>query len=93
MLQEDLPGIIDHAWDGHAYQYPDLDKSGFKKMVNNIIDNPTEAISYTNGKTYFWDDANQTIIIHNSQSTGFKGTIMKPNTGYQYYLDEVAKNQ
>jgi filamentous hemagglutinin len=77
-----------HAFDKHVVtqaEFPEINtKQQFGEHVENILNNPTEMKTLSNGRTAYWDDATQTVIIRNPAATD-GGTAFRPTVGKAYF--------
>jgi RHS repeat-associated protein len=77
-----------HAFDKHVVQggeFPGITTSEqFSSTIENIINNASDIRILSNGRTAYWDDASQTVVIRNPSAVD-GGTAFKPNQGKTYF--------
>ena len=54
------------------------------KHIDNIINNPSETKSLSNGRTAYWDNNTKTVVIHDPKSKD-GGTAFIPTNGKKYF--------
>jgi filamentous hemagglutinin len=70
-----------HVFDKHVIQngeFPGIiTRDEFAKYIENIMNTPSDFKSLSNGRTAYWDDASQTVVIRDPR-TADGGTPFKP---------------
>ncbi len=78
-----------HAFEKHVKEFAEVTTRGqFAELISRIITNPSEIKYLRNGRTAYWADAHQTIVILNP-NVPEGGTAFKPIAGKQYF-DELV---
>jgi RHS repeat-associated protein len=77
-----------HAYDKHVSQrgeFPEVNnQQEFAKTVDQVIKNPTRSKPLSNGRTAYYDDNTNTLVITNPSSSD-GGTCFRPTNDGSYY--------
>jgi RHS repeat-associated protein len=70
--------VTQHAFVKHAGEFGNITRNEFQGLVQETMANPSEVRSLSNGRTAYWSDSQQMVVIENgtapSQSTAFRPT-------------------
>jgi hypothetical protein len=69
-----------HAWDDHRGEFDVINRDDFAELIDGIILNPSDSKPLPRGRTAYWDDAEQAIVITDPYSYD-GGTAYKPRHG------------
>ncbi len=73
--------VTQHAFVKHAGEFGNITRNEFQSLVQETMANPSEVRSLSNGRTAYWSDSQQMVVIENgtmpSQSTAFRPTAGK----------------
>jgi RHS repeat-associated protein len=76
--------VTQHAYLKHAGEFGNIGRNEFQGLVQETMSNPSEVRSLSNGRTAYWSDSQQMVVIENgtapSQSTAFR-----PSGGKSYF--------
>jgi RHS repeat-associated protein len=74
-----------HAFEKHIGEFPGLStQRDLQQLVKDVIDNPTVSKSLSGGRTAYYDEGSNTVVITNpSASDG--GTAFRPTNGLEYF--------
>jgi hypothetical protein len=86
MLSADAQQIAKgHAWSKHKGEFPEFSTEGeFAQHIDQIMANPSAAKNLTRGRTAFWDEKTQTVVIRDPNSPDL-GTAFKPKNDKAYF--------
>lgn len=73
-----------HSWAKHQGEYPGKSQQDFEKIVDETILHPDDVKQLSRGRTAYWNDAEQTIVIHDPSSPD-GGTAFRPTDGKAYF--------
>jgi pyocin large subunit-like protein len=74
-----------HAYNEHIEDFPGIEtRSEFAQFINNLINNPSEVKPLNRGRTAYWDDTTDTVIIVDPSDID-GGTAFKPTGGKDYF--------
>lgn len=73
-----------HAFLKHAGEFGGIGKNEFKQLVQETISNPSDARSLANGRTAFWNESEQMVVIKNPNAAD-GGTAFRPTAGKAYF--------
>ena len=73
-----------HAFSKHAQEFGFRTQTEMARHVENVINNPTAVRQLSNGRTVYWHDPTQSVVIRNPQSID-GGTVFKPTAGRSYF--------
>jgi filamentous hemagglutinin len=79
-----------HAFEKHVLQEGAFEGLGistrdqFARHIENVINNPTATRQLSGGRTAYWDDATNTVVIRNPRSAD-GGTAFQPVNGRAYF--------
>jgi filamentous hemagglutinin len=74
-----------HAWSKHKGEFPQFStEAEFAQHIDHVMTNPTASKSLAKGRTAFWDDMSQTVVIRDPNSPDL-GTAFKPKNGQAYF--------
>jgi filamentous hemagglutinin len=81
-----------HAFDKHVVQrgeYPEIaTREEFADLINEVIRNPTDRKSFGDGRTGYWHEDLETVVIVNPYDPE-GGTAFRPREGREYYDEQV----
>lgn len=84
-LQDDAERIArGHEWVKHRTDFPGLSQADFEAMIKRIMADATEAKKLTAGRTAFWDESTNTVVIYDPSSPDL-GTAFRPRRGKSYF--------
>jgi len=66
-----------------------MSKSDFRDLIKETIEHPSASKQLSRGRTAYWNDAKQTVVITDPASPD-GGTAFRPPQG-KYYFDVVLK--
>jgi RHS repeat-associated protein len=70
--------VTQHAFTEHVGEFGNITRNEFQSLVQETMANPSEVRSLSNGRTAYWSDSQQMVVIENgtapSQSTAFRPT-------------------
>ena len=73
--------VTQHAFAKHAGEFGNITRNEFQSLVQETMANPSEVRSLSNGRTAYWSDSQQMVVIENgtapTQSTAFRPTAGK----------------
>ena len=73
-----------HAFEKHAAEFGFKSQSEMAAHIENVMAKPTAVRNLSRGRTAYWDDATQSIVIRNP-SAADGGTAFKPIEGRAYF--------
>jgi hypothetical protein len=74
-----------HAFDKHLGEFPEVStRQEFQQVIDNVIENPTDSKSLSNGRTAYYDSQSNTLVITDPSSAD-GGTAFRPTNGVGYY--------
>jgi filamentous hemagglutinin len=74
-----------HAWSKHKGEFPELSTADeFAQHIAQIMAKPSASKNLAKGRTAFWDDQTETIVIRDPSSPDL-GTAFKPRNGQAYF--------
>jgi RHS repeat-associated protein len=76
-----------HAWTKHGADFQQMgisNQQDLTTVLQDIMQNPTESASLSDGSTAYWSEPYQTIVIHNPADPDL-GTAFPPDDGYWFY--------
>jgi RHS repeat-associated protein len=73
-----------HAFLKHAGEFGNITKNEFKDLVQETISNPSDARSLANGRTAYWNESEQMVVIKNPNAAD-GGTAFRPTAGKSYF--------
>jgi len=73
-----------HAFLKHAGEFGNITKNEFKELIQETITNPSEVKSLANGRTAYWNESEQTVVIKNPNAAD-GGTAFQPKAGKAYF--------
>jgi hypothetical protein len=73
-----------HAWSKHQQDFAGLTKDDVAKLIDRIMNHPSDSKLLTAGRSAFWDDVSRTVVIRDPNSPDM-GTAFKPARGRAYY--------
>jgi len=73
-----------HAFVKHAGEFGNVTQNEFKSLVQETIANPSDARSLSNGRTAYWSDSQQMVVIKNPGALD-GGTAFRPTAGKAYF--------
>ena len=81
-----------HAWNDHVgtgeFKGMFNGQDDFANYIENVMNNATEIKQLQDGRTGYWDDANQAVIIHNPNAKD-QGTAFQPKDGKAYFDEQL----
>ena len=77
-----------HAYVEHGAQFGFTTREEMAEHIERIMNRPSAVRSLNRGRMAFWDDASQTIVIHDPYRVD-QGTAFIPDHGLQYFLEEI----
>ncbi|WP_058189827.1 RHS repeat-associated core domain-containing protein [Terracidiphilus gabretensis] len=79
--------VVNHAYNKHVVgrgEFGDITPNEFKSRVEDTILNPSDSRSLSNGRTAYWNDKEQMVVIENSTSPS-QSTAFRPTGGKSYF--------
>jgi RHS repeat-associated protein len=73
-----------HAFAKHAGEFGFTNSGQMATHVENVMTNPSAMRNLSGGRTAFWDNASQSVIIRNPSAVD-GGTAFKPASGISYF--------
>jgi hypothetical protein len=77
-----------HAFDKHVVgqgEYPEYStREEFARHIDDVIKNPSESKPLSNGRSAYWDESSDTVVITNPNDP-HGGTAFRPSQGKAYY--------
>ena len=74
-----------HAWSKHKGEFPQFStEAEFAQHIDRVMAIPSASKTLTKGRTAFWDDQTQTVVIRDPNSPDL-GTAFKPKNGKVYF--------
>ena len=73
-----------HAFAKHAGEFGFTNPGQMATHVENVMTNPSVMRNLSGGRTAFWDNASQSVIIRNPSAVD-GGTVFKPTSGISYF--------
>ena len=73
-----------HAFAKHAGEFGFTNPGQMAAHVENVMTNPSAMRNLSGGRTAFWDNASQSVIIRNPSAVD-GGTVFKPTSGISYF--------
>jgi RHS repeat-associated protein len=83
--------VVKHAYDKHVVkkgEFGDISPDQFKARVKDTVTNPSDLRSLSNGRTAYWSDSQQMVVIENSTSPS-QSTAFRPTNGKSYFLNNL----
>jgi len=82
-----------HAWDDHIVEEGQFQgmfntQDDFANYIDDVMNNATEVKQLQDGRTGFWDEANQAVVIHNPNAKD-QGTSFQPKDGKVYFDEQL----
>lgn len=77
-----------HAWNKHRQEFPGLTQDDFAKLIARIMNVPSDFKQLAAGRSAFWDDASQAVVIQDPNSPDMS-TAFKPARG-KIYFDNLS---
>ena len=72
-----------HAFAKHAGEFGNLTQNEFKSLIQETIVTPSDVRSLSDGRTAYWNDSAQVVVIKNPNADG--GTAFSPSGGKAYF--------
>jgi len=77
---------------GHSYakhvilqkEFPGFSRRQFESHIRNILNNPSEMKNLSKGRTGYWDEISETVIVRNPFAKD-GGTAFRPTTKKEFY--------
>jgi RHS repeat-associated protein len=76
--------VTQHAYGKHAGEFGNITRNEFKDLVQETMANPSEVKSLSNGRTAYWNDKEQMVVIENGTAPD-KSTAFRPTNGKSYF--------
>ncbi len=73
-----------HAYGKHAKEFGNISRDQFKGLVQDTIENPSDSRPLSNGRTAYWSDSQQMVVIKNPNAAD-GGTAFMPTGGKAYF--------
>jgi filamentous hemagglutinin len=73
-----------HAFAKHAGEFGFTSPAQMATHVESVMTNPSAMRSLGGGRSAFWDNASQSVVIRNPSAID-GGTVFKPTTGISYF--------
>ena len=73
-----------HAFEKHAAEFGVETPEELEEVVKDTLENATQSRELTDGRTAYYDEETNTLVIVNSSSPD-GGTVFKPETGKTYF--------
>jgi filamentous hemagglutinin len=73
-----------HAFLKHAGEFGSVSQAGFKELVKDTISHPSDFKYLSNGRSAFWSESNQMVVIRNPGAVD-GGTAFSPTAGKAYF--------
>ncbi|MFW9928709.1 MAG: hypothetical protein ACFFD1_04910 [Candidatus Thorarchaeota archaeon] len=69
-------------------EFPGFSQYKFQRLIQSILNNPTEMKLLDRGRIGYWDQNTGTVIVRDPVRWD-GGTAFKPITGYDYFLKKL----
>ena len=76
--------VTQHAYLKHAGEFGNIGRSEFQRLVQETMSNPSEVPSLSNGRTAYWSDSQQMVVIENGTAPT-QSTAFRPSGGKSYF--------
>jgi RHS repeat-associated protein len=76
--------VTQHAYLKHAGEFGNISRNEFQELVQETIANPSEVRSLSNGRTAYWSDSQQMVVIENGTAPT-QSTAFRPSGGKSYF--------
>lgn len=74
-----------HAYNEHREEFPEIEtQDEFARLINEIMNSPSEVKQLSNGRTAYWDDISNTLVI-TAPGVTEGGTAFRPTAGKEYF--------
>lgn len=79
-----------HAFEKHVLQQGEFSGLGirtraqFAQHIENVVNNPTSSKMLSNGRSAYWDESTNTVVIRNPKASD-GGTAFRPVNGRAYF--------
>ena len=74
-----------HAFNDHGGEFPEIEtRKEFAQLIDDIMNNPSEVKHLSNGRTAYWDDTSNTLVITDPGDID-GGTVFRPTDGKNYF--------
>jgi pyocin large subunit-like protein len=73
-----------HAFEKHASEFGDITQDEFQDLVQDTIENPSDSKALSNGRTAYWNESQQMVVITNPNAAD-GGTAFMPSAGVTYF--------
>ena len=73
-----------HAFAKHAGEFGGVTQTEFKGLVQETMANPSDVRTLSNGRTAYWSDSQQMVVIKNPGAAD-GGTAFRPTAGKSYF--------
>jgi RHS repeat-associated protein len=73
-----------HAFAKHGAEFGNISQGEFQALVKDTISNPSDFKYLSNGRSAFWSDQNQMVVIRNPGAAD-GGTAFSPAAGKAYF--------
>ena len=74
-----------HAWSKHRGEFPEFSsEEDFAEHVDEVMTSPTDSKNLAKGRTAYWDDKSNTVVIRDPSSPDM-GIAFGPKRGKTYF--------
>ncbi len=80
--------VTQHAFGKHAGEFNNISRNEFQSLVQETVANPSEVRSLSNGRTAYWSDSQQMMVIENSTAPS-RSTAFRPTSGKSYFDNDL----